>query len=187
MDQDFLNLENDYNNVKHKHSVTIKYHQNKVTKYKSTLKYFVKGNKNIKESDLKESRDLVEKYQREVEKVSLEFNEIVSKLKTLDDDDEFRQRCERLNQNLAQIRVNLENQFNNDQQGLTPEEIQQFHYFAADKLLVGEQCSICMEDIEVGRKMMRLNCYHVFCQICIEGWFVDHNTCPNCRHVFHNT
>ena len=43
-----------------------------------------------------------------------------------------------------------------------------------------------MEDIEIGRKMMRLNCdgQHTFCQVCIERWFADHNTCPNCRHVF---
>ena len=188
MVQDFLNLEDDYNNVKHKHSVIIKYHQNKVIKYKSTLKNIVIENKNIKESDLNESRYLVEEYQREVEKVSLEFNETVSKLNTLDIDNEFKERCKRLNQNLLQIRVNLENEINNEEQGLTAERIQQFHHFAADELLVGEQCSICMEDIEIGRKMMRLNCdgQHTFCQVCIERWFADHNTCPNCRHVFSN-
>ena len=71
--------------------------------------------------------------------------------------------------------------------GLTPETIQLFDHFSAEKSLVGEQCNICMEDIEVGRKMMRLDCKHVFCQVCIERWFADHNTCPNCRHVFHNT
>ena len=71
--------------------------------------------------------------------------------------------------------------------GLSPETIKQFYHFAAGESLVGDQCSICMENIEVGRKMIRLDCKHVFCQVCIEGWFADHNTCPNCRHVFHNT
>ena len=70
--------------------------------------------------------------------------------------------------------------------GLTPERIQQFDHFQADETKVDEQCSICMEDFEVGRNMMRLDCdgRHVFCQVCIEGWFADHNTCPICRHLF---
>ena len=64
--------------------------------------------------------------------------------------------------------------------------IQQFHQFEADESLVGDQCGVCLDDIEVGRRMMRLNCngQHVFCQDCVEGWFADHNTCPNCRHIF---
>ena len=76
---------------------------------------------------------------------------------------------------------------NNDvdqQQGLTAERIQQFYYFEADESLVGQQCTVCTEDIEVGRKIMRLDCKHVFCQVCIEEWLADHNTCPNCRHIF---
>ena len=72
------------------------------------------------------------------------------------------------------------------QEGLAPERIQQFDHFQADESLVDEQCSICMKDFEVGRNMMRLDCdgRHVFCQVCIEGWFADHNTCPICRHLF---
>ena len=73
------------------------------------------------------------------------------------------------------------------QQGLTAARIQQFQQFPADESLVGDRCSVCQDDIEVGRRMMRLDCggQHVFCQTCVEGWFADHNTCPNCRHVFH--
>ena len=43
---------------------------------------------------------------------------------------------------------------------------------------------ICMEDIEIGRNVMRLDCdgHHTFCQVCIEGWFSKHNTCPICRY-----
>ena len=56
--------------------------------------------------------------------------------------------------------------------------------FTADKSFVGRKCVICQEDIEVGRKVKRLDCdgQHIFCQVCIEGWFTDHNTCPICRH-----
>ena len=73
-----------------------------------------------------------------------------------------------------------------DKQGLTPQRIQQFEQFTADESFVGEQCVICMGDIEIGRNMMRLDCdgQHTFCQVCIERWFDDHNTCPICRHEF---
>ena len=68
--------------------------------------------------------------------------------------------------------------------GLTPERIQKFHHYSADESDAGGQCSICIQEFEVGRKMMRLDCKHVFCKKCIEGWFADHKTCPNCRHLF---
>ena len=35
--------------------------------------------------------------------------------------------------------------------------IQQFEKFTADESFVGDQCVICMEDIEIGRNMMRLD------------------------------
>ena len=60
---------------------------------------------------------------------------------------------------------------------------QNFKRFTADESIVGDQCMICMEEIELGRNMMRLNCdgQHFFCQVCIRGWFEDHDTCPICR------
>ena len=72
------------------------------------------------------------------------------------------------------------------QQGLSFQRIQKFNKFQADKSFVGDQCVICMGDIEIGRKMMRLDCdgQHTFCQVCIKGWFAGHNTCPICRHEF---
>ena len=71
-------------------------------------------------------------------------------------------------------------------ENLTPERIQQFNKFQADESFVGDQCVICMGDVEIGRNMMRLDCdgRHVFCQVCIKGWFADHKTCPKCRHLF---
>ena len=70
--------------------------------------------------------------------------------------------------------------------GILPARIQQFNQFEADESLAGDRCGVCLDDIEVGRKMMRLDCngQHVFCQDCVEGWFADHDTCPNCRHTF---
>ena len=70
--------------------------------------------------------------------------------------------------------------------GLTPTRIERFEHFDADESMVGEQCLICMDDLEVGTKMVRLDCHidHYLCQKCAHGWFKDHNTCPTCRHVF---
>ena len=93
-----------------------------------------------------------------------------------------------LRQEVEMVQLQIEEKKKQLYKGLTPETIEKFQKLAADESLVGDQCTVCMEDIEVGRKMMRLDCQgqHVFCQVCIEGWFADHNTCPNCRHVFQN-
>ena len=73
-----------------------------------------------------------------------------------------------------------------EQQGLTAQRIQQFKQFQADESFFGEQCVICMGDVEINRNMMRLDCdgQHFFCQVCIEGWFATKKSCPICRHVF---
>ena len=70
--------------------------------------------------------------------------------------------------------------------GLSTARIERFYKFEADK--VGDRCGVCLEDVEVGRRMLRLDCQgqHVFCQDCIERWFVDHKTCPYCNHIFSN-
>ena len=83
----------------------------------------------------------------------------------------------RILKNLQQQRI---------QQGYRSIKFKMFTLFMADESHVGDQCSICMEDFEIGRNIMRLNCdgKHVFCQVCIEGWFADHKTCPLCRHMF---
>ena len=93
----------------------------------------------------------------------------------------------RMRPSLPQL-INEQDADNDDdqQQGLSSARIQQFHQFTADQSLVGDRCGVCLDDIEVGKRMMRLDCngQHVFCQGCVEGWFCDRNTCPSCRHVF---
>ena len=71
-----------------------------------------------------------------------------------------------------------------EEKGLSPARIQKFHHFQADQSLVGDRCGVCLDDIEVGRRMIRLDCPHSFCQVCVEGWLAGHKTCPNCRHQF---
>ena len=38
-------------------------------------------------------------------------------------------------------------------QGLTSERIEKFEHFTADESLVGEQCLICMNDLEIGMEI----------------------------------
>ena len=100
----------------------------------------------------------------------------------------FRRKANEIFDRLQDIVINLpEQQQNEDQQnGLTPRRIRRFQLFTADETHVGDQCSICIEDVDVGRNMRRLTCdgQHYFCQECIEGWLAQHNTCPLCRHKF---
>ena len=93
--------------------------------------------------------------------------------------DEFSKQFTEIYHQISDKRLDL-------QKGLSLQRIQQFEHFEADESLDGEQCSVCMEEFEVGKRLIRLDCggQHVFCQVCIEGWFSSHKTCPNCRHSF---
>ena len=91
-----------------------------------------------------------------------------------------------LQQELEILQLRIDDKKQRLFKGLTPARIQQLHQFHADQSLVGKRCGMCMDDIVVGTRVMRLDCngHHVFCQGCVEGWFSNHNTCPNCRHTF---
>ena len=73
-----------------------------------------------------------------------------------------------------------------DSPGLSPERIERFEHFAADESLVGEQCIVCLEDLEIGTQIVRLDCHvsHYLCKTCTDEWFKNHNTCPTCNHIF---
>ncbi|CAK4031127.1 E3 ubiquitin- ligase [Lecanosticta acicola] len=42
-------------------------------------------------------------------------------------------------------------------------------------------CSICMDDAEVGSMVTELPCGHWFHHDCIKAWLTEHDTCPHCR------
>ena len=124
------------------------------------------------------------KHQKAMKKAASSLKE--KKARTVQEEKDFieierfvREQHELLQQQVSVARNKLH-------KGLTAERIQKFHKFEADDSLVGEQCAVCKDDIEVGRKMMRLDCKHQFCQPCAEGWLANHNTCPVCREVFVN-
>lgn len=43
------------------------------------------------------------------------------------------------------------------------------------------ECSICMDDVELGAEVTVLPCDHWFHHICIKHWLKEHDTCPHCR------
>lgn len=48
----------------------------------------------------------------------------------------------------------------------------------------GERCTICTEELPLGRTATKLPCAHLFHRSCIESWLrtaEEIQTCPNCR------
>lgn len=42
-------------------------------------------------------------------------------------------------------------------------------------------CSICMDEAEIGSMVTELPCGHWFHHDCIKAWLTEHDTCPHCR------
>jgi hypothetical protein len=59
-----------------------------------------------------------------------------------------------------------------------------FIYRASEKDCVDDaECTICLEEFEVGASMSRLECFCRFHKKCIQDWFVDHpGRCPVHQH-----
>lgn len=59
-----------------------------------------------------------------------------------------------------------------------------FIYRASEKDCVDDaECTICLEEFEVGASMARLECFCRFHKKCIQDWFVDHpGRCPVHQH-----
>ena len=98
--------------------------------------------------------------------------------------DEIKRDFERQNQEFDDLIEAKKNELLH--KGLSPERIQQFYQYEAGESPVGDQCQVCLEEVEVGRLMKQLDCggRHSFCSGCIDQWFADHKTCPIFRHVF---
>ncbi|KAK3711555.1 hypothetical protein LTR37_009546 [Vermiconidia calcicola] len=43
------------------------------------------------------------------------------------------------------------------------------------------ECSICMDEVELGGTVTVLPCTHWFHHECIKAWLSEHDTCPHCR------
>ncbi|KAF2205745.1 hypothetical protein GQ43DRAFT_436762 [Delitschia confertaspora ATCC 74209] len=43
------------------------------------------------------------------------------------------------------------------------------------------ECSICMEEVNIGEEVTQLPCRHWFHGQCVTMWLSEHDTCPHCR------
>lgn len=54
-----------------------------------------------------------------------------------------------------------------------------------DREMLGDdgkaECSICMDNVEIGNEVTVLPCNHWFHGDCVASWLREHNTCPHCR------
>lgn len=55
----------------------------------------------------------------------------------------------------------------------------------ADKSMMGSdgkaECSVCMDNVEIGDEVTILPCNHWFHGACVGAWLNEHDTCPHCR------
>ncbi|KAL8711986.1 MAG: hypothetical protein Q9220_003682 [cf. Caloplaca sp. 1 TL-2023] len=54
-----------------------------------------------------------------------------------------------------------------------------------DKEMLGSdgkaECSVCMDNVELGDEVTILPCHHWFHGECVGAWLKEHDTCPHCR------
>ncbi|PSN71544.1 hypothetical protein BS50DRAFT_285410 [Corynespora cassiicola Philippines] len=43
------------------------------------------------------------------------------------------------------------------------------------------ECSICMDEVNLGEEVTELPCHHWFHHQCVAAWLKEHDTCPHCR------
>jgi E3 ubiquitin-protein ligase RNF115/126 len=43
------------------------------------------------------------------------------------------------------------------------------------------ECSICMDEVNIGEQVTELPCKHWFHHQCVSAWLLEHDTCPHCR------
>eukprot|EP00043_Microstomoeca_roanoka_P007256 m.69919 g.69919 ORF g.69919 m.69919 type:complete len:344 (-) comp13755_c2_seq1:76-1107(-) len=44
-----------------------------------------------------------------------------------------------------------------------------------------DQCAICIQDYEEGDVVRELPCEHLFHQVCVDPWLLEHSSCPLCK------
>jgi hypothetical protein len=52
-----------------------------------------------------------------------------------------------------------------------------------DNICLGEKCSICLDQFKIDENVITLKCKHITHSGCLRRWFLEHNTCPQCRFI----
>lgn len=65
------------------------------------------------------------------------------------------------------------------QVGLTEKEISSIKLVPNEK--EETECSICFDNVEIGKEVFDLKCKHIFHKDCVQEWFNRSKVCPNCR------
>lgn len=67
----------------------------------------------------------------------------------------------------------------------SPEAIAKLPRKAADKSMMDSEgkaeCSVCMDNVDIGDEVTVLPCSHWFHGECVGAWLKEHDTCPHCR------
>ena len=72
--------------------------------------------------------------------------------------------------------------------GLSEERILQFDHFEVDETSLDLTCDLPEHpEQEIGMQMFRLDCQHLMCRPCVDGWLRKNSRCPICRHDFNST
>tara|TARA_B110000977_G_C11090636_1_gene496733 strand:+ start:1829 stop:2440 length:612 start_codon:yes stop_codon:yes gene_type:complete len=77
----------------------------------------------------------------------------------------------------------IHDSINEQQEGISDDMLQQLRNSAVNNESGQCQCSICLDNINIGESFVTLQCSHKFHLHCIERWCQSHNTCPMCRNV----
>jgi E3 ubiquitin-protein ligase RNF115/126 len=67
----------------------------------------------------------------------------------------------------------------------SPDAIASLPKKKVDEKMLGDdgkgECSVCMDDVQLGDEVVSLPCSHWFHETCVGLWLSEHNTCPICR------
>ena len=73
-----------------------------------------------------------------------------------------------------------------DERRLSLDRISRFFTFYADQKSVNDGCAICIDGVEINKLMIRLDCSHLYCSVCITQWFEKNSSCPLCRKEYYS-
>ena len=182
----------------------VKYLKNLNDVYYKENENFTKRLQNLRQSNAEISKDmkvyhinvksinLLEQNNKVINQINQKMAENIKRIKQnlseLDKLNEFRveldQKSEQTYGHTRQMLENLQQQ--RIQQGSSSKKFKIFPLITADESHVNDQCAICMENYEIGNKIVQLDCdgKHTFCRDCIARWLPNKITCPLCRHKF---